>query len=72
MKIVNFIQRIFMSADNIKQKFHKLIDEMDDEEALQMLYEDALGYKASCNIVPLLQILHSAESLQSIHQLGKF
>lgn len=31
-----------MSKDKIKQKIHGLIDEMDDEAALQMLYEDAL------------------------------
>jgi predicted transcriptional regulator len=39
-----------MSTDNIKQKFHQLIDEMDDEAALQMLYEDAVEYKTSSQI----------------------
>lgn len=36
-----------MSTDNIKQKFHQLIDEIDDETALQMLYEDAVEYKTA-------------------------
>jgi predicted transcriptional regulator len=36
-----------MSKDNIKQKFHQLIDEIEDEAALQMLYEDAVEYKAA-------------------------
>jgi predicted transcriptional regulator len=45
--MVNFIQTIFMSTDNIKQKIHQLIDELDDETALQMLYEDAVEYKTA-------------------------
>ena len=40
----------FMSKDKIKQKIHLLIDEMDDETALQMLYEDAVEYKTASNI----------------------
>ena len=39
-----------MSTDNIKQKIHQLIDELDDETALQMLYEDAVEYKTTSNI----------------------
>ena len=40
----------FMSKDKIKQKIHLLIDEMDDETALQMLYEDAVEYKVSSTV----------------------
>lgn len=36
-----------MSKEEIKQKFHQLIDNIEDEETLNMLYEDALEYKAS-------------------------
>jgi predicted transcriptional regulator len=39
-----------MSKDKIKQKIHDLIDEMDDEAALQMLYEDAGEYKTALNV----------------------
>ena len=39
-----------MSKEEIKQKIHNLIDEMDDETALQMLYEDAVEYKASSSV----------------------
>ena len=40
----------FMGKEEIKQKIHNLIDEMDDEAALQMLYEDAVEYKASSTV----------------------
>ena len=40
-----------MSTDNIKQKIHQLIDELDDETALQMLYEDAVEYKTAVTVV---------------------
>ncbi len=40
----------FMSKAEIKQKIHNLIDEMDDEAALQMLYEDAVEYKTAPHI----------------------
>ena len=40
----------FMSKNKIKQKIHELIDEMDDEAALQMLYEDAVEYKVSSTV----------------------
>ena len=39
-----------MSKDNIKQKIHQLIDELDDEDALQILYEDAVEYKTTSHI----------------------
>lgn len=39
-----------MGKAEIKQKIHNLIDEMDDETALQMLYEEAVEYKTSSNI----------------------
>ena len=40
----------FMSKDKIKQKIHLLIDEINDETALQMLYEDAVEYKVSSTV----------------------
>ena len=40
-----------MSTENIKQKIHQLIDELDDETALQMLYEDAVEYKSASTVV---------------------
>lgn len=39
-----------MSTYNIKQKIHQLIDELDDEAALQMLYEDAVEYKTASTV----------------------
>lgn len=39
-----------MHKDKIKQKIHQLIDEMHDETALQMLYEDAVEYKTSSTV----------------------
>jgi predicted transcriptional regulator len=39
-----------MSKDEIKQKIHQLIDELEDETALQMLYEDAIEYKTSSDV----------------------
>lgn len=36
-----------MSAGNIKEKFHQLIDQIDDEATLQMLYEDAVEYRTA-------------------------
>ena len=47
VKMHNFIQTIFMSTENIKQKIHQLIDELDDETALKMLYEGAVEYKTA-------------------------
>ena len=40
----------FMSKEEIRQKIHNLIDEMDDEAALQMLFEDAVEYKTSSTV----------------------
>ncbi len=34
-----------MSKEEIKQKIHQLIDEIDDEEILNILHEDAVEYK---------------------------
>jgi len=39
-----------MSKEELKQKLHRLIDEMDDEQALNMLYEDAVEYKSSSDV----------------------
>ena len=36
-----------MSKEEIKKKIHDLIDGIDDETALQMLYEDAVEYTTS-------------------------
>ena len=36
-----------MSKEEIKKKIHELIDCIDDETALQMLYEDAVEYTTS-------------------------
>lgn len=36
-----------MSKEEIKQKFHQLIDNIEDEETLNILYEDAVEYKTS-------------------------
>jgi hypothetical protein len=36
-----------MGKEEIKQKIYKLIEDMEDETALQMLYEDAVDYKTS-------------------------
>jgi predicted transcriptional regulator len=36
-----------MSKEEIKQKIHQLVEEMEDESALQMLYEEAVEYKTS-------------------------
>jgi hypothetical protein len=38
---------LFMGKEEIKQKIYKLIEDMEDEKALQMLYEDAVDYKTS-------------------------
>ena len=39
-----------MNKEEIKQKIHNPIDEMDDEAALQMLYEEAVEYTASSTV----------------------
>ena len=39
-----------MSKDEIKQKIYRLIDEMEDETVLLMLYEDAVEYKSSSDV----------------------
>jgi len=36
-----------MDKEEIKQKIHKLVEEMEDETALQMLYEEAVEYKTA-------------------------
>ncbi len=36
-----------MGKEEIKQKIYKLIEDMEDETALQMLYDDAVDYKTS-------------------------
>ena len=36
-----------MGKEEIKQKIYKLVEEMDDETALQMLYEEAVEYKTA-------------------------
>ena len=36
-----------MGKEEIKQKIYKLIKDMEDETALQMLYDDAVDYKTS-------------------------
>lgn len=36
-----------MGKNELKQKIHLLIDELEDEQALNMLYEDAVEYKTS-------------------------
>ncbi len=36
-----------MNTKEIKQKIHQLVEEMEDETALQMLYEEAVEYKTS-------------------------
>ena len=36
-----------MNTEEIKQKIHQLVDEMEDEAALQMLYEEAVEYKTT-------------------------
>ena len=36
-----------MNTEEIKQKIHQLVDEMEDETALQMLYEEAVEYKTA-------------------------
>lgn len=36
-----------MGKEEIKQKIYKLIADMEDETALQMLYDDAVDYKTS-------------------------
>jgi hypothetical protein len=41
------MQSFFMGKEEIKQKIYKLIEDMEDETALQMLYEDAVEYKIS-------------------------
>ena len=39
-----------MSKEEIKKKIHELIDGIDDETALQMLFEDAVEYASSSNV----------------------
>ncbi len=39
-----------MSKEELKQKLHRLIDEMEDEQALNMLYEDAVDFKTSADV----------------------
>ncbi len=38
-----------MDKEEIKQKIYKLIEDMEDETALQMLYEDAVEYKTTAH-----------------------
>ncbi len=40
-----------MGKEEIKNKIHQLIDEIEDESALNMLYEDAVEYKTSSSEV---------------------
>jgi len=39
-----------MSKKELKQKLHRLVDEMEDEQALNMLYEDSLEYKNASDV----------------------
>ncbi len=38
-----------MGKEEIKNKIHQLIDEIEDESALNMLYEDAVEYKSNAS-----------------------
>lgn len=37
----------FMSNEKIKKELHKIVEEIEDETALQMLYEEAVEYKTA-------------------------
>jgi hypothetical protein len=39
-----------MSKEELKQKIHRLVDEIEDENILNMLYEDAVEYKTSSDV----------------------
>ena len=39
-----------MSKEEIKQKIHRLIEEIEDETALQILYEDAVEYNTKSDV----------------------
>ena len=39
-----------MSKEELKQNLHRLIDEMEDEQNLNMLYEDAMEYKTAADV----------------------
>ncbi len=64
-----------MHKQHIKEQFHKLIDGIEDESVLQMLYEDAVEYtKASDVDDDELTEDHIAEIKEGLSQIenGEF
>src|SRR6188768_12694 len=72
--ICNFIQTLFMSKEELKQKIHRLVDEIEDEKILNMLYEDAVEYKTSSDVEDELTDEQWAEIEEGLRQVenGEF
>ena len=58
-----------MSKEELKQKLHRLIDELDDEQALNFLHEDALDYKKASDVEDELSPEQWAEIAEGIRQV---
>ena len=63
-----------MSKEELKQKIHRLVDEIEDEKILNMLYEDAVEYKTSSDVVDELTDEQWAEIEEGLRQVenGEF
>lgn len=74
IKSCNFIQTSFMSKDELKQKIHRLVDEIEDEKILNMLYEDAVEYQSSSDVEDELTDDQWAEIEEGLRQIenGEF
>ena len=63
-----------MSKEELKQKIHRQVDEIEDEKILNMLYEDAVEYKTSSDVVDELTDEQWAEIEEGLRQVenGEF
>jgi predicted transcriptional regulator len=60
-----------MSKEELKQKIHRLVDEIEDEKFLNLLYEDAVEYKSSSNLEDELTEEQWAEIEEGIRHFEK-
>ena len=58
-----------MSKEELKQKIHLLIDEIEDEKILNLLYEDALEYKSSVEVKDELSVDQWSELQETMKQV---
>ena len=58
-----------MSKQELKQKIHRLVDDIEDEQALKMLYEDAVEYKTSADVEDELTDEQWAEIQEGLRQI---